>query len=121
MKIKKGATRCVLLIKGYAIKMPRLAEWRLFLNGLLGNMQETVWWTNLKDDKLCPILFSIPGGFLNIMPRVSPISEREYVDLQRFSYPWISTADEECNLPVEWKKDSFGWYQGRIVAIDYGS
>jgi hypothetical protein len=28
---------------------------------------------------------------------------------------------EEYTIPVENKRDSFGWFQGQIVAIDYGT
>lgn len=31
------------------------------------------------------------------------------------------TKKQDYVVPVENKPDSFGWYEGQIVAIDYGS
>ena len=116
-ELKQGATRNVLLTKRYAIKMPRLVEWRLFLHGLLANMQDTEFWRHLHSDKLCPVLFSIPGGFLLAMPRAVAFSREDHAVLDFDAFvdagSWV--------VPVEDKQDSFGWYQGRIVALDYGS
>ena len=106
-----GATRIVLLVGGYAVKLPRLNTWRTFLNGLLANMQErefslTGW------PELCPVLFSFPGGWLVVMRRARPLTycEFEAVDMRGFG-----------GIPVEGKRDSFGWLDGRIVAVDYGT
>jgi hypothetical protein len=117
MEVKQGATRYVLLTKWYAIKIPRLSEWRLCLQGLLANMQETLWWKGMKHEKLCPVLFSIPGGFLIVMPRATPLSRTEYVALDFDDF----ADQEDFVIPVEDKQDSFGILQGRIVAVDYGT
>jgi hypothetical protein len=127
--MRKGATRVVLLTKKYAIKFPRFYGWEHFLRGLLANMQE-VEFNTMKDERLCPVKFYIPGGWLLVMPRCTPITEQTFLnlDIARF---WPNESedyhpDNECdprgfNAPVENKQDSFGWYNGEIVAIDYGS
>lgn len=63
MKMAYGTTRAVLLIGRLAIKFPTMVEWRLFLYGMLGNMQEAVWWNGLPDSRemMCPVLFSMPA------------------------------------------------------------
>jgi hypothetical protein len=117
--IKSGATRIVLLIGGWAIKIPRFTHWNLFLCGLLANRQERMFgrlWC--KDSrKLCPILFSLPGGFLVVMRRAEPMPESlfEILDIEA----WKDCGD--FVIPVENKISSFGLIDGAIVAVDYGS
>lgn len=118
MQIKGGCTRHVILISKYAIKIPRLNYgWRLFLQGLLGNMQEVLF-SKMNDERICPIIFNIWGGWLLIMPRCKELTEQEFnnMDYKRFKSDII-----DFNVPVEHKQDSFGWYKDKIVAIDYGS
>ncbi len=117
-RFKAGATRWVFLLGPWAIKVPRPTEWRLFLLGLLGNMQERQFWEMAKAQRLlcyCPIVASIPGGFLAVMRRARPLNDAEWarVDAREFQ--------ERFHCPVEAKRDSFGVLEGRIVAIDYGS
>jgi hypothetical protein len=126
MRVLSGCTRHVLLIGKYAIKIPQLTYgWRLFLLGLLGNMQEASF-SEIPDDRMAPVFFSISGGFLIVMPRCEPLTNDEYAMLNISMFWEIDNRScngyyGECRIPVENKQDSFGWYKGRIVAIDYGS
>jgi len=119
--LTNGATRYVLLVGSWAIKVPYLkfgnyeyTGWIAFLNGLLANMQEAQF-SATKDPRLCPVIFHVPGGFLNVMKRAHvsgvPISNRQYKQFQKGDF-WV---------PVEHKADSFGFLEGRLVAVDYGS
>lgn len=130
IELKHGCTRFVFLTKNYAIKVPQFKyEWRHFLLGLLANMQE-VTFSKIKDERLCPVKFYIPGGWLLVMPRCIPITENVFFDLDVTRF-WPNESEDyhpanECeranyNVPVENKQDSFGWFNGKIVAIDYGS
>ena len=110
-----GATRAVLLIGGVAIKVPRLKSWRTFLNGLLANMQEREFSRTLWPE-LCPVLFSLPGGWLVVMKRAVPLTDAEWSDINP---EWAERDD--YFVPVEMKRNSFGLLGGRIVAIDYGT
>jgi hypothetical protein len=78
-------------------------------------MQEAHFST-LKDPRLMPVLFSIPGGFLLVMPRGQLPTHDEFANVDR---DWLRTALDE--LPLEGKRRNFAWYNGQIVAIDYGS
>lgn len=127
--IKGGCTRTVFLIGKYAIKIPRLNYgWQLFLKGLLCNMQE-VHFNTMKDDRMAPIYFSIPGGWLVVMARCKPLTDWQFkneIDLdyfwnQEFDHSDFQSDPNSFKIPVEYKQDSFGWYRGKIVAIDYGS
>lgn len=129
-KIEYGCTRFVILTKKYAIKIPQFKyKWRHFLQGLLANMQE-ISFSKINDERLCPIKFYIPGGWLLVMPRCAPITEATFstLDLTRFwpdesedYHPKNTCERANYNAPVENKIDSFGYYNNKIVAIDYGS
>lgn len=116
--LRSGATRHVVLIGGLAFKIPRVTHWRLFLYGLLGNMQERRW--SGASDRLCPVLFALPGGWLVVMPRVAPLTDIEWEVLDAL---WDSLygEDAEMLLPVERKRCSVGTLGRRFVAVDYGS
>lgn len=113
--IKHGSTRIVLLIAGLAFKVPSFVSWRLFLSGLLANMQERQF--SRMSDRLCPVLFHVPGGFLTVMRRAEPLTRDEYFGMDVGDF--LDGGD--FVLPVEDKLCSFGKVGGRIVAVDYGS
>ena len=130
MTFKKGRTRFVIIIYHWAIKVPQFRyKWSNFLEGLLCNIQE-VKFSKMKDDRMCPIKFYIPGGWLVVMPRCESITDLDYsnIDINKF-WPAANEdyhPDNMCdkikfNVPVEQKQDSFGYYNDNIVAIDYGS
>lgn len=131
MKTKNGCTRKVFLIGNYAIKIPQINYgWRPFLNGLLANMQE-VSFSKVKDKRICPVLFSFKGGWLIIMPRCEYLTnfQFELLNIKTFWGKETKASNGyygDCEIPVEHKIDSFGWYKwnkvnNKIVAIDYGS
>src|ERR1051326_2954660 len=120
-----GVTRTVVLTRRFAIKVPTLVYgWRMFLYGLLANMQECAW--SGADERLCPVRFALPGGLLIIMPRCEALTDEEFI--ANVIPKWGQVADEETgmplpysvNLPVEVKSCSFGRLKGKIVAVDYG-
>ncbi len=115
-RILYGSTRVVYLIGAYAFKFPTLVEWRLFLNGLLANMQERLW-AKTGWSELCPIVWSIPGGWLVVMKRTESLTREQYENFDVVSF----LNKEEYIIPTEDKQDSFGWYKGKIVSIDYGN
>jgi len=116
--LRYGTTRTVWLVGRYAFKVPALTEWRLFLLGLLANMQERRF-SSMRHPKLCPVHWSIPGGWLLVMKRADPLTREEYEDFCSIMDDWID--DGEFVVPVEAKLDSFGRVDGRIVAVDYGN
>lgn len=100
----------VLLTSKYAFKIPSMVYgWRLFVTGLLANIQEKQW-SGRKG--LCPVIWSLPGGFLNVMPRCEWLTDGEYC--KEVPEKWGR------HLPVEHKTCSFGRLNGKIVAVDYG-
>lgn len=111
-----GVTRTVILVGRLALKFPAVGEWRLFLLGLLANMQERQF-GRAGWPELCPVLWSIPGGWLVVMARAREMTTEEFeaFDFDRF------VLGGTYVVPVERKADSFGWLDGRVVAIDYGN
>lgn len=114
---RQGITREVLLTDHYAIKIPKLIYgWHKFLCGLLANMQE-VTFARAGLAGLCPIVFSVPGGWLLVMHRAEPLSNDEWQLFDAKSF----CERTEYTIPAEFKQSSFGKLDGKIVAIDYGN
>ena len=115
--LRSGSTRWVLLIGRFAFKIPSLYSWRNFLWGLLANMQE-VEFSRCIDmkHKLCPVKFYLPLGFLVVMPKVRILKPDELPKevLEKFC------IEDNFKIPAEIKHDSFGYFKGNIVAVDYG-
>jgi len=112
-----GISRDVFLIGKYAFKFasPRYG-YKNFLQGLLANIQEATF-SKAGWPELCPVLAATPGGFLIIMPRVRVMTDEEF---EGFDYVGFVFGDD-YNIPAEAKSDSFGWLDGKIVAVDYGN
>lgn len=115
-RIAYGCMRVVWLIGQWAIKFPAMVEWRLFLLGLLANMQERQW-SKTGWPELCPVVWSIPGGWIIIMKRARVMTNAEFNNFD--SEKWRDKGD--YMIPAEDKQNSFGWYQDKIVVIDYGN
>lgn len=119
MKIDRtGCTRIVILTRRYAIKLPNCLDgWpRLFYQGLLANLQEASF-SSAGWPELCPVVFALPWGFGVVMPRCQLLTDDEFLALGMPS--WVECGDYV--VPVEAKSNSFGWLNGRVVAIDYGN
>jgi hypothetical protein len=115
-RITDGFTRTVYLTRRYAIKVPCCRYgWRIFLTGLLCNMQERVF-SPVGWPELCPVLWADRFGFILIMPRV-PLLERELSDAEFLAF----TEHGDYLVPAENKVGHFGFYEGRLVTVDYGS
>lgn len=115
-RVLHGTTRVVFLTRRYALKFPTYIEWRLFLHGLLANMQEARW--SGISDQLCPVVWSAFGGFLVVMRRAEPLTLDEFFSI---TDDWFYDDKAECVLPVENKQCSFGILDGKVVAVDYGN
>lgn len=101
----------MLLTRKRAYKFPALTSWRNALYGLLNSMNEA---EHCGRSGACPVLWRLPGGFLNVMPRAADLTEKEFAALDVADFCYCN------NLVVEHKRDSFGWLEGEIVAVDYG-
>lgn len=122
--LRFGSTRTVLLTKHYAFKFPTFNSWKLFLHGLLGNMQEKQFST-MRIPELAPVLFTLPLGLLVVMPRVDVKSfddEDRFIYLDAFNEAIAKSEHQEILTSiVEQKIDSIGMLGGKVVAVDFGS
>jgi hypothetical protein len=109
---RRGFNRWVLLTARRAYKFPAPYSWRSFLYGLLNNMNEAQ--QARGKSYACPIVWRLPLGFLNVMPRCKPLNERQFAALD------VADFCRTNRLVVEHKIDSFGVLNGLIVAVDYG-
>lgn len=114
---KRGVSRDVFLVGRWAVKLPKLTYgWKMFLCGLLANMQERSF-AATKWPQLCPVSFSLPGGWLVVMHRARVMTEEEFSSFDAKAF----CDQPDYIVPCEFKSDSFGWLDGRIVVIDYGN
>ena len=105
-----GCNRITVLTKRYAIKIPNIRSYTQTLWGLLDNTNEV---KCRKLEGVCPVIFWLPLGILNVMPRCTPISDDQFSSLNYEAY-------RMRGVTVEYKRCSFGLLNGRIVAVDYG-
>lgn len=123
--LKTGATRRVLLIGRHAFKIPfawpgtgNAFRWvfRRFRDGLFANCCEMVYsgmeFSGNGVAFVCnPVVFSLPRGLLVVQRRALPIDDDTF-DILEEACAWS---------PVEYKPDSFGFVDGKLVAVDYGA
>lgn len=113
MSVAHGCTRMVLLIGPWAVKLPQVRYgWRNFLFGLLANMQERRFWRDTRDERLCPVVASLPGGWLVVMRRALELPEGARTKAELSQLVVGDLVEPKCS--------SFGWIDGFLVAIDYG-
>lgn len=117
MRIEKGLTRTVIVTEKYAIKIPSLSSWQLFIAGILSNIQERKF-SKKKYPELLPVLFSDPFGFFVVMPKVD-LYYTNYMPLNADLYLKTVLHDDYC-IPAENKSGTFGIYKDKRVVIDYG-
>lgn len=123
MKInREGSYRIVFELKDYVIKIPNFLDgWRIFLKGLISNLNEQHLYMSIKSPYLCPIIFYISGGWLIIMPKARAMDRATFIK----NIGLISKICGEFESQIEEKENSFGLLTSplihdRIVAIDYG-
>lgn len=115
-RLTGGVTRHVVLVGGWAVKVPRLNHgWANFLLGLLGNRAEYLLGrTGL--DGYCPVVFGLPGGWLLVQARAHPLTPEEWASLNLRAF----RDRGSYAIVVEPKYDSFGWVGDKLVAVDCG-
>jgi hypothetical protein len=119
VKLKKGTSRLVVLIFGVVIKFPRVYKkykghrQKMFITGLLGNLNERLWYKNGNKSLFPKLYFVAPFGLFAIHQRVEELTEEEWKTFQ--FYPRFE------NCPKDLKPSNFGKIGDKIVMIDYGS
>ena len=106
--INTGATRTVLLVGRWAVKIPKIhiGGWGLihnFLTGICANIREAQL-SKVYGEGYCPVLFA--GFGMVVMPRCAPLNDQE----------WAQTVPMHG---VEHKRENYGKLRDCIVATDY--
>ena len=117
---RRGSYRNVLLTKKYAIKFPVFSSFEDFLRGILCNINE-VKYSEINFKYLCPVLKSYLASIIIVMPIVNVDGSKE--TLERFWEDILEVPYSEQEMYkniVEYKIDSIGYLNGRVVAVDYG-
>ncbi len=76
---------------------------------------------------LCPILFHLPWGLLNVMPRAAAVPP-DRINLSRDPFSNGAVSSEEMSAAAHLmgrnsdthKRDTFGLVKGELVIVDYG-
>lgn len=127
-KLRHGTTRTCLLWGNLCFKFPAFSSWEHFLLGILGNLKEKQFEVCLREI-VPPIYFSLKG-LVNITARAHVQScDENNPDRFKYLHEYQSmikgTEFNDIrgvleNL-VELKIDSIGFWNGKIVVVDYGS
>lgn len=122
MKINNtGATRVVIVLENYVIKIPKFWRWQNFLRGLLANINEGQTWRwnsgqyeTGNSHLLCPVKFTSWGGWFLIMRKAKHIPYQLWLGLQPDVHAHIE------HFQGDDKHRNYGFYDNRIVKVDYG-
>lgn len=118
IQFHKGTTRYVLLVSNYAIKFPSFCSWKLFLTGLLCNLQEHTF-GRCGFPELANVYWMCPGGWFLIQERVRPIHHIGLFWLHLERMIKDSQLAEEF-LRSDVKYSNFGYRGSQLVKLDYG-
>jgi hypothetical protein len=125
LPFRRGDTRCVFLVPPLVvIKWPRPRNRR---EGISSNLLEREW-SRRGFDELSPVIASNKRGWFVVMRWARPLRDAEWEEFSRwdentFMAPCIRFClQRHPAIPVEaGRRSSYGVFQGRIVAVDYGT
>lgn len=131
MIIRRGATRIVFIFKRVVVKVPNNQEYKLFLHGILANLQEKSFSRGCNRDDLAKVKFCSHLGFFLVMEKAEVIKleelwETDWEDAdswEQFSdYLHELYKDDEMKefMLSDPKPSNWGYINGRLVKIDYG-
>ena len=122
MKTKIGATRIVFIFNKIVIKIPNIKEYRLFLHGILANMQEYTFYKRSKREDLAKVYFISPLGLFIIMRKAkvfcNKVNHLNFLNMIEDKYKNDVMKDfmlSDC------KVTNWGIINKKLVKIDYGN
>ena len=117
--IRKGTTRTVIVVGGFAVKLATDERGRR-CNRFEADLYKRV--NARRRAMLCPVLVCTPAGTALLMPAARPLTEKERDNLwETDGFPdWDYMPPDETE-PFEYKPSDWGWLNGRLVALDYSS
>ena len=71
---------------------------------------------------LCPVVTCSPRGFLLVQRAARMMTEAEHsTAIENDAFPEWDYTPGTKGAPFEWKQDEWGFFKGRLVAVDYSS
>lgn len=114
----KGCTRIVLLTKNYAFKIPTVKSYKLFLNGLLANLEERIW-TTVDIKCINNSYYCNRFGLLVIQKRVRHVNHRGLFWIEQRRLRILSEYPEIHKRDI--KPENYGYNEvNQLVKIDIG-
>lgn len=115
----------VLIFDKVVVKLPYWKTYRGFIKGLLSNMTEVMLSRSYPESRyLVPVLWSIKGGWLVVMPRVRDCAEPLVAAFMVDLFLGDNTEDQEADEVkryCEYVVDNYGMYRGKPLCRDYGT
>jgi hypothetical protein len=112
-----GTTRLTLCVGRYAFKFARSRR------GRDGNRRERLEWdraTPERREMLCPIVWTAPFAFANVMRRAVPLTREDQLHrLATCDFPDWDYMPGGPKDPFEHKESDWGYLEGRLVSLDY--
>jgi hypothetical protein len=120
MNIKSGATRKVFVFRKFVVKVPNI-QYRLFLYGILANLQERLWSGQHPD--LARVLWCDPLGLVLFMEKAEIVKNNDHDGGALFKQLEAKYADDELRefLLSDCKSGNWGYIGDRLVKVDYGN
>ena len=118
---KQGSTRVVFVFKKIVIKIPSFVEYKLFLYGLLANVQEYTF-SKMNRRDLGKVYFVSRFGLINIMKKYKVLDWNDW-EYRKQEIVRIYEKDDMKEFmlsdlkPQNWGIDEYGEY----VKIDFGN
>ena len=122
MQIKLGSTRKVFIFKNFVIKIPNIQEYRLFLHGILANLQEKTFSCMNRID-LGKVKFCSHFGFILAMEKANVLNYED-IDWNKFEdFLKLKYKDDEMKefMLSDLKPTNWGYINNQLVRIDYGN
>lgn len=111
--LRRGMSRTVLLIGPWAVKIPSARHGaRLFVLGLLGNLNEAERWRLSHHPQLAPVVLCGPLGLWLVMRRYRQVLRRRLTPAERATLPFLGLDNNGANVARA---------AGRLVLVDYGN
>lgn len=118
---KQGSTRIVFVFKNIVIKIPSFVEYKLFLYGLLANIQECTF-SKINRKDLGKIYFVSKFGFINIMKRYKVLGWDDWEYIKKEIEKTYEKDDMKDFMLSDLKPQNWGVDEyGRYIKIDFGN
>ena len=124
IRIAKGTARRVIVIGPLAFKFARRGQ----DDGEKGrrcNLGEAIRYqeeSKANQRILCPVVACSPRGFLIVQRAARPMTDAEFAAVvEQDAFPAWDYTPGTKGAPFEWKQSDWGYFQGRLVAVDYSS